>query len=173
MAIEIEQVNADEMVALSEFIEHFNVHYALLLRRYKRFKEIDDIANTDIDVITYLDLIIVQLRAMCIESGNLKKNYTAQILLRKLNEPIPAEKLDKMLDEEFLTGCSGFSIRKAIKLLADGFICHYDNFDGVNRDAWAMASIIEKQLRNPYNNRNLDHIMSTLIDCIGDGLKIK
>lgn len=173
MAIHIEQDNTDELIALAEFIEHFNVHYTLLLRRYERFKEIDDISNRDIDVITYLDMIIVQLRAMCIESDYLKKNYTAQILLRKLDEPQLANKLDSMLNEEFLTGCTGFTIKKALKILADGFVCHYDNFDGENKDAWAMAAIIEKQLRNPYDKRNLDYIMSTLIECIGDGLKIE
>ena len=56
------------------YIDHFNMHYKLLLRRYKQYTEIDDIHNLDIDVITYLDIIIVQLRAMCIESPKLKKN---------------------------------------------------------------------------------------------------
>ena len=78
--------SVDEFVALAEFIDHFNVHYQLLLRRYRRFKEIEDIYNTDIDVMTYLDIIIVQLRAMCIEKESNKKNYTAQILLRKMGK---------------------------------------------------------------------------------------
>ena len=51
---DLEENSADELMSLAEFIEHFNVHYKLLLRRYKRFKEIDDVFNTDIDVITYL-----------------------------------------------------------------------------------------------------------------------
>lgn len=173
MAIQIEQAKTEELIALSEFVEHFNIHYSLLLRRYKRFKDIDDISNRDIDVITYLDMIIVQLRAMCIENERLKKNYTAQILLRKINEPAKAERLDAMLDEEFLTGRTDFTIRKAIKSLADGFVCHYDNFDGTEKDAWAMAAIIEKQLRSPYDKHNLDYVITTLIECIGDGLTIK
>ena len=83
---DLEERNSDELMSLAEYIEHFNIHYRLLLRRYARFKEIDDVFNTDIDVITYLDMIVVQLRAMCIESPRLKKNYTAQILLRKVGE---------------------------------------------------------------------------------------
>ena len=162
-----------EFLELMEYVKHFNVHYRLMLRRYTRFKQIDDISNTDIDVITYLDMIIVQLRAMCIESKNLKKNYTAQILLQKVGEELLAQKLDAMLDEEFFSYRTNFSIRKAIKTLADGFICHYDNFDGEAKDTWALAAIIEKQLRSPYNKHNLDYIMKTVIECIGEGLSIK
>lgn len=172
--IDKDEKNIDELVELAEFIEHFNIHYKLLLRRYARFKKINDIYNTDIDVITYLDMIIVQLRAMCIESSYLKKNYTAQILLQKVGEEALAFKLDAMLQEEFLEDVMDLTIRNALKILADQFICHYDNFDGGDgKNRWTMAAIIEKELRNPYFKHSLDYIMKTLIDCIGDGLKIK
>lgn len=164
--------NFEEVQSLLEYIDHFNVHFTLLLRRYKRFREIDDIHNTDIDVITYLDMIVVQLRAMIIESPNYKKNYTAQILLRKIGEDELANRIDSMLEEPFIPE-SDFTIRKAIKILADCFICHYDNFDGVDKDGWALASIIEKKLCNPYDNANLDHIMKVLIDCIGEGFTFR
>ena len=169
---DLEERNSDELMSLAEYIEHFNIHYRLLLRRYARFKEIDDVFNTDIDVITYLDMIVVQLRAMCIESPRLKKNYTAQILLRKVGEGELAERIDTMLEEPFIPE-SDFTIRKALKTLADGFICHYDNFDGIEVDGWHFAEIIEKRLRNPYDMPNLDYIMKTIIDCLGEGLTIK
>ena len=169
---DLEENSADELMSLAEFIEHFNVHYKLLLRRYKRFKEIDDVFNTDIDVITYLDMIVVQLRAMCIESPRLKKNYTAQILLRKVGEDELADKIDAMLEEPFIPE-SDFTIRKALMTLADGFICHYDNFDGIEADGWYFSETIEKRLRNPYDTVNLDYIMKTIIDCLGEGLTIK
>ena len=169
---DLEERNSDELMSLAEYIEHFNIHYRLLLRRYARFKEIDDVFNTDIDVITYLDMIVVQLRAMCIESPRLKKNYTAQILLRKVGEGELAERIDTMLEEPFIPE-SDFTIRKALKTLADGFICHYDNFDGIDVDGWSFAEIIEKRLRNPYDMPNLDYIMKNIIDCVGEGLTIK
>lgn len=66
----------NEILELFEYIEHFNIHFRLLLRRYKRFKEIYSISNaTNIDVITYIDMIIVQLRAMCIENERYKNNF--------------------------------------------------------------------------------------------------
>lgn len=167
-----EQDDFEDLQLLLEYIDHFNVHFKLLLRRYKRYTEIDDIHNTDISVITFLDMIVVQLRAMIIESPNLKKNYTAQILLRKLGEDALADRIDSMLNEPFIPE-SDFTIRKALKTLADCFICHYDNFDGNNKDGWALASIIENKLRNPYDNANLNYIMKTLINCLGEGLTIR
>ena len=167
-----EERNADELMSLAEFIENFNVHYKLLLRRYARFKEIDDVFNTDIDVITYLDMIVVQLRAMCIESRHLKKNYTAQILLRNVGENELADRIDAMLEEPFIPE-SDFTIREALKTLADRFICHYDNFDGDKADGWYFAKTVEQRLRNPYEKVNLDYIMQTVITCLGEGLTIK
>ena len=142
MTLDAETAGIDNLTALAEYIDHFNVHYRLLLRRYKRFQEIDDIYNTDIDVITYLDMIVVQLRAMCIESPHLKSNYTAQILLRKLGESELADRLDKMLEEPFIE-VTDFTIRKALKTLADCFICHYDR-SKISRNYW----LFEPKCRN-------------------------
>ncbi len=161
--------NIDNLMELNEFIKNFNIHYKLLLRRYERFKEINDIHNKDIDVITYLDIIVVQLRAMCIESKNYKKNYTAQILLRKTGKNEAADRLDALLEERFIPS-TDFTIRIALKTLADGFICHYDNFDGPQKDKLSLAEIIEKKLRNPYDEKNLDYIMNTLLSCIGSSI---
>lgn len=169
---EVELKNTDELMDCMEYIKHFNIHYKLLIRRYNRFKEINDIHNMDIDVITYLDIIVVQLRAICIESPQLKKNYTIQNLLRKIGKDNLATQIDQMLEEPFIDG-TDFSIKKAIKTLADGFICHYDNFDSPQDDGWVFAEIIEKELRNPYAVHNLDYIIQKLIDCIGEGLTIK
>ena len=110
----------NEILELFEYIEHFNIHFRLLLRRYKRFKEIYSISNaTNIDVITYIDMIIVQLRAMCIENERYKNNYTAQILLRKIGEDALANNIDKMLSEEFYDGSIQVSIKTALKIVAD------------------------------------------------------
>lgn len=159
-----------ELVNLFDYVDHFNIHFGLLLRRYKRFGQINKLNNKDIDVITYLDMIVVQLRAMCIERQNNSNNYTAQILLRKLGEFELAQKIDDMLAENFI---DGLSIKNAIKTLADKFICHYDNFDGKDIHLLSLADIIEIQLKNPYQKKNLNYIMQVLIDCIGEGLTIK
>ena len=135
-----------------QYVDHFNMHYRLLLQRYERFVEIDDIHNTDIDVITYLDMIIVQLRAMCIESPKLTKNYTAQNLLRIMKRDDLAQKIDDLLAEQFFSYRDNCDVKKALKIMADNYICHYDTFEN---DGIAWAEIIEKQLRNPYDEHNL------------------
>lgn len=116
--VHINKQAEEDLILLCEFIKHFNTHYTLLLQRYVRFKAIDEVSNTDIDISTYFDMIIVQLRAMCIESPNLKNNYTAQILLRKVGECQLADKLDSMLGEPFLEDVMDLTIRNAIKTLA-------------------------------------------------------
>ena len=162
-----EKIN--EILMIEEYIGNFNIHFKLLLQRYKRFREVNRIDNRNIDVITYFDIIIVQLRAICIENERNKNNYTAQILLRKFGREELADKIDDMLNQEFLIGFNDFTIRKAIKILADEFICHYDNFDGNKIHYLSLAQNIEKQLKNPYAEINLDYVMKVLIDCIGEG----
>ena len=162
----------EEYLEIQPFIKHFCMHFDLLMRRYERFKEINDPHNTDIDVITYLDMIIVQLRAMCIESSNLKNNYTAQNLLRKVGKQDLAEKIDAMLNETFYAGRE-YTIREALKRLADKLICHYDNFDGENELDLAVSDILMNNLRNPYEDKNLKYIMGILTSCVREGLYTK
>ncbi|MBR2554323.1 MAG: hypothetical protein IKE94_05615 [Aeriscardovia sp.] len=168
----MERENENNLIDLLEYIKNFNMHFELLLRRYNRFKEINNITNDDIDVITYLDMIVVQLRAICIENNTkYKNNYTVQNLLRKVGEEELSQKIERMLETPFIPD-SDFTVRIAIKTLADNFICHYDNIDFPKIDL-ALAEIIEKRLRSPYDSPNLDDIMKVLISCVGQGLSIK
>ena len=112
---------------------------------------------------------------MCIESPKNKNNYTVQTLLKKLGEPELAQRIDDMLEEEFFEdgSVSDFPIKRALKSLADGFICHYDNYDGKKSDGWYFADIISRYLCNCYKKVNLDYIMNIIIECVGEGLTIK
>lgn len=67
--LKIDSSEIKEVAEIGEYIYHFNVHYNILLRRYQRFIEIDEPLNDDIDIFTYFDMVIVQLRALCIEIG--------------------------------------------------------------------------------------------------------
>ena len=164
----------DNLWPLLDFIEHFNIHYALLLKRYERYKIINNKYNVDfIDSVTYFDMIIVQLRAMCIEARYRDKNYTAQNLLKLIGKSEQADTIDAMLNEPFpLSLENEITIRDSLKLLADKIICHYDNFDGKKDLDWCFAQIVETQLKNPYRKVNLDYIMKTLMDCIGGKLAL-
>ena len=157
------------------YIKNFNIHYSLLMRRYSRFKEINVIGGNDTDAITYFDMIIVQLRALCIENYRYKNNYTVQVLLRKMGEDEIAQKIDDLLNKDFFRDSSDISIKTAIKILADNFICHYDNFDD-NISKLSLADIMMNQLKNPYKGYqtvDLEYIMSAINECIGDGLQMR
>ena len=161
--------NLGALDQLSLFIKNFNMHYSLLLRRYKRFKEIDDPLNTDIDVMTYLDMILVQLRSFCLEHEKYHNNYTAQNLLHRLGRDDFADAINDMLEEQFFDYRDNCTVREAIKILTDDYVCHYDS---IEEDELAWSELIEKQLRDPFVNHNLDYIMKVLIDSIGEGLSL-
>lgn len=156
----------------AQFIKYFSVHYKLLLSRYMKYKSLEKINNDDIDLGTYFDIIIVQLRALCIESPHLENNYTIQTALRRMGKAEYADRIDRMLEQQFLPCADTFTTRKALKMLADKFICHYDNFDGANNEGWGFGVVIEKRLMNPYDNPNLDTIMSEIVECIYEGFDI-
>lgn len=151
-------------------VKHFNMHYSLLCRRYAKFASMPKINNGNIDIITYLDIIVVEIRAFCIESPNLKNNYTAQNILRIMGREDLAHTIDAMLDAPFFNHRQEITTRIALKTLADKFICHYDSFDD---DDFVLTSMIEGQLCNPYENINLESIMRVIVDCIGEGLSIE
>nr|WP_321503214.1 hypothetical protein [uncultured Dethiosulfovibrio sp.] len=182
---------------LMKYIENFLKHYRILIQRYNYFKDINDkcnnntlnIHNEDVyrNVLTYLDIIVVQLRSMCIENNQRKQNYTVQNLLKKVGEDSLAKKIDDMLDKELLQSSklhtptskepqkySDLSIRLALKILADKFICHHDDCKGGKDFYWTLAGHIEIALRNPYcNEKNLDFIVTTIEDCVKEGLSLE
>ena len=169
--------NTQNIAGNAQFIKHFSKHCQLLLARYSKYKDLEKVNNDDIDVGTYFDIIIVQLRALCIESPNLTNNYTVQTALRRIGKVEYAERIDKMLEQQFMpcvdckTG-DPFTIRMALKTLADKFICHYDNFDGPNSDGWGLGLVIERHLMNPFDDPNLDTIMGEIIECLYKGFDI-
>lgn len=117
VVVEVTEVwNLGALEQLSLFIKNFNMHYSLLLRRYKRFKEIDDPMNTDIDVMTYLDMILVQLRSFCLEHEKYHNNYTAQNLLHRLGRDDLADAINSMLEEQFFDYRNNCTVREAINM---------------------------------------------------------
>ena len=97
------------------------------------------------------------------------ENLTIQIN-NKLSDRLLFQKIDNMLALDFFPYLDGYNIRKALKVMADKLICHYDAFDETDP---ARAAMIEKQLRDPYYEHNLKFIMTTVIECIGEGLSLK
>lgn len=168
--------NQNSSIQFIRFVKNFESNLNLLKRRYERFKEINNPLNSDIDVSTYFDMIIVQLRAMCIENDRNGNNYTIQILLQKIGKSEEAEKINKMFNRYFFSvdldsdeivenDSSDLSIKKALKFLADKVICHYDNFDD-HPSTWGAIEAIISHLRNPFCCTNLDYIIKTIFDSV-------
>ncbi len=168
--IDLKEKTDEEILFLSDFIEHFNAYYTLLLKRYARYKT--NVNGNDIDANTYFDMIMVQLRAILAEDTDRcenRNNYTILVLLRLLKENEKIEMISAMLNKPFFSD-SDFSIRAAIKFYSNKCICHYDNLDGIKLGNRRLVEMIETQLKNPYADVNLNYIMKTLTDCLGEGL---
>lgn len=153
-----------------KYIKHFEIQYNMLLNRFDRFLKIDEPFNDNIDIGTYFDIIIVQLRAIFIESPKLKNNYTVQNLMIKIGKPELANRLDDIFDKCVIED-STWTVRETIKFLADKFICHYDDSEGENETNWSEALYLESFLRNPYNVVNLKTIMQEITSIVSQGLE--
>ena len=122
---------------------YFKEYLGLLLRRRDRFLELwtgqgdhpegprfDSIGF--LDSITYFEMLLVQLRAICIERKMV--NYTIQNFSHLNKFDIGLEAVDDMLSQVIPygdpIGDSRMPLRDAIKILTDKFICHYDNLEG-------------------------------------------
>jgi len=165
-----------ELQKLADFIKHFEIHWNLFVRRYIRFKELENsVTYGEFDYCTYFDMLIVHIRAMCIESPNLKSNYTIQNMLRRIDKPELAQKIDDELEKPLIEALidkdteNPLTLRKAIKILSDGFICHYDNFDGEKDIQRGIAIAIEGNLKNKFNSRNIYSLVNTMVECVEDG----
>lgn len=168
-----------ELREISDFIRHFEINWNLFLKRYTRYKELEENATIDnFDYSTYFDILVVQIRAMCIENELLKNNYTVQNVLRRIGEEKLAEKIDfeleRPLSEIFVDKSTGkpITLRNSIKMLADKFICHYDNFDGEKDVQREIAISIEANLKNIVKDVNIHTFINMLIECINKGFFI-
>lgn len=175
-----EEKQEDNLLELMLYQDKFMKNFYLLLRRYKRFKEVDKQGNRDIDVVTYFDIIMVQIRALLIENPVYKKNYTAQIFLKNFKRQELSKKIDDMLETQFFeeemfiikTKNGGkekipLTIKEVIKILTDKFICHYDSLEGNCICDLADADFYMNRFRDPWFKNNLDYIMDIIISCVG------
>lgn len=187
MEIENNERNCcDSFQDVHVFIVRFLKNYQLLVDRYKRFKELGNVFVGErdekriLDRFTYFDMIIVQLRAMCIENERFKENYTLQNLLKKTGNNGLAKQIDQVLENPFVEGIEfltaddskarPLTIRNALKVLADNCICHYDGLGKYYSSITGLSSYIEVELGNPHSRINFDYLMDTISKCVNEGL---
>lgn len=158
---------------------HFKEYLRLLIRRRNRFLAIwtgNGIhpcgpqigSNEYFDALTYFDMLIVQLRAICIEKR--KTNYTIQAFLNAVNDKYALDVVDEMLEQAIPVGDPEnpemMPLKKSIRLLSDKVICHYDSFcecpDFASRE---REECLERALL-PFGDRGQIWWLGQLVDLI-------
>jgi hypothetical protein len=120
---DLENLINEQVDALDPLEKWMYKNIDLLIRRVKKLEQIK---SGTVDYWTYYDIILVQIRALFIESPRLKSNYTVQNYLIKIGENKLAEEINEYFDTEL---SPGITLREAIKVSVDKFIAHYDEID--------------------------------------------
>ena len=188
------------MLYLTEYQLYFNENYQLLRERYSRLLElIDEHQGYNLDVHTYFDMIMVQLRALLLDDkwNNNKafKSYTVQgILSMTIDDGVQSE-IQKLLDtilikgpedcneclvsyncDEEIDDCpvkTDLTFQKAVRMITDKSICHYDNYYRVNASSWDCVQMVRRLLLNKTEPNNLFNIMNALFDLLKDGIELR
>ena len=160
-----------------EYSNHFNEYYQLLLDRYERFCELRESEEWSLDLDTYFEMIIVQLRALLLERGSnvVTGNYTIKNILSLSEDTEAWNVVEKTLNEVMISG-NGIKqdclLRDAIKIIADKSICHYDNFYREGSHSWELIQLLKKMLMDKTEKVNLDILMKCIISILRDGVEL-
>lgn len=114
----------DDLIEIKSEDEQFNMYfdnyYILLVSRTKRMQELTEC----IDIKSYLDIILISLRALMIESGRHTYNYTLQNYLIRNGRPDLVQRVTEYLDTRIN---SLYTLREILKISTDKFLAHYDS----------------------------------------------
>jgi len=117
---------------LAPFAQNFEMSVYRLTAKYSRYKELQrrDASPQSIDLFTYRDSIIVDVAAMCTENEK-RENYTIKVYLRRQKHIDLYAPIEEILNRKICVDCdkTEITVAKAIKILRNKFICHFDNFE--------------------------------------------
>ena len=135
------------------FAQNFEMSVYRLTQKYLRYKALrmHDASPQNIDLFTYRDSIFVDVAAICTENERLE-NYTIKVYLRRQKHIGLYAPIEVILNRKICVDCDKMEITvaKAIKILRDKFICHFDNFedydmtgrDGLSDGKWTPGDRI-------------------------------
>lgn len=105
--------------------EFFILFYNNFKNLCDRINRLEEIEKDTLDHLTYYEIILVQIRALFIESERDKeKNITVQKYLIQSGHKDIVDEIESFLN---LHLSDNLTLRKAIKTCVDKFIVHYDN----------------------------------------------
>lgn len=165
---------------LREYISYFNEYYGLLLERYERYKELRKTTNEiTLDIETYFDILIVQLRSMLLETRDNQNvafgNYTIRNIIFLGEDTSPWNDIESMLNEVLISGegaMDNCKVKDALKIIADKSICHHDNFHRKGKHSWELIQLLKSMLMDENAKINLDYIMKTITNILKGGVDL-
>lgn len=160
----IDNSNLEDRFYFLERMKIFDSYVTILVQRYDKFSKLS--LNETVDWFTYFDMIIVQLRALCVENARYSSNHTLQITLRKLGKDDLADRIDTFLETTLIWDET--PLKEAIKFIADKFICHYDDVDLGER---ALEHSLRGALSNPEGRCGLSVVIKEIVNVINEAYK--
>lgn len=136
----------------SSFVMAFGKKIDLVISRLQRMFDLQ--AETEcrhLDWLTYRDMVLVQVCAMCVDKqADGRDGYTIQSLLRRIGQEHLIAEIDKVLDKTIAVDAThnGISVRTALKTVRDKFLCHYDNHESYDlygndkENYWSVKDMI-------------------------------
>ncbi|WP_336046157.1 hypothetical protein [Solibacillus ferritrahens] len=135
----------------SEYNKIFNEKKAFLKAKIEKFKSLKP---GSFEYSCYMDLILVDVRAMLLENDRYAKNYTIQNHFRRFTEKGKQSLLNKVADniDEYLKIelIEGLSIKESIKFYVDKFLVHFDDVNSHDFDK--KEEIIQSLINNEVYN---------------------
>ena len=169
----MDKISHDDIMGFAKFSIKFTYNLELFKFRLNKFLDLPRPSTTteeECEWFTYYDILLVQTRAMLIESTSRTNNYTLQNYLKKLGREKDAQIIDNFLTSPFDPDIidelgNEISIRNVIKFVTDKFICHYD----YTRDEdILLENKISKILTNldNYEKNNIHKIRCVIVELL-------
>lgn len=162
MIIDFDKV--DSKLFKSPFSEQFAFNMQMYEYRLKRVLSIDtSLKQNQMEYLMAFDAFLALFRGLFLEN-NKKNCYTVQNYYKAVGRDDIAAKVDAFLDSPF-NEYSDETIRRALKFLADKFVCH---IDPITLEDLGLANAYMSALKNPFVNVNLQYICSELDKIMND-----
>ena len=163
---------------MQEYFSYFNEYYQLLLMRYERLNELRENNEWSLDAETYLDMIIVQLRALLCEkkvSQEFPFKYTIQQVLSMDVDDARLNAINALMETVMVSGegkYEDWTVRDVIKIVADKTICHYDTYHDRKNPQWELQQWLKDLFIDKSKEINLDYIMNTIKGVLYNGVQM-
>lgn len=166
--------NVEDFYIGMKSLTMFETHFNEFVSRFDRYMEILKFywshRDNEVykDLTAYVDLLLVHIRAMCIENERYGDNYTAQNFLESIGRKDLAENINNVLSKGFWANQDdgSLSVRESIKICSDKYICHHDS---ININDHTEIETTFARLNDPMFKHNMEYICTQIIKNISSG----